>query len=189
MNTPSHFLFHAGIRKYFWDTKGFSIPKSFIFWAIAPDIGLYLCVFIYAIYSQYFLWNSLDVTFRYSFDILYFENSVWIFAYNFLHSPLMILVFFWISKIFQNYLGKYYRLLFWFFIGCSLHTLFDIPLHHNDGPRIFYPLSDYIFHSPVSYWNTDYHAGYVIPLELSMCIIMILYIYIIPFTRKILWKK
>ena len=189
MNTPSHFLLHAWLRKYFWEKKNFFIPKSFLLWAIAPDIGLYLCVFLYALYSEYFLWNPTWETFRYMFDVLYFEHPLWIFAYNFLHSPLVIVSFLCVTKFFKNYLGAYYIIMYWFFIWCLLHTFFDIPLHHNDGPRIFYPISDYIFYSPVSYWNREYYAGYVIPVELWMCVIMILYLYIFPLTQKFLWKK
>ncbi len=189
MNSPSHLLLHLWLRKYFQEKKNIYIPKSFVVWAIAPDIGLYLCVFIYMWYSQLYLGNDARETALYMFDILYFEHPLWIFAYNLFHSPLMILMFLWLWRVFQNYLGKYYKMYMWFLIGCMLHTFFDIPLHHNDGPRIFYPLSDYIFYSPVSYWNTDYYAWYIIPLELLMNLIMIFYVFLIPFSKKILWKK
>lgn len=34
-----------------------------------------------------------------------------------------------------------------------LHNLADFPLHAKDAHRHFYPLSNYRFKSPVSYWN------------------------------------
>jgi len=34
-----------------------------------------------------------------------------------------------------------------------LHNIVDLPLHANDAHRHFYPLSNYRFKSPVSYWN------------------------------------
>jgi len=38
MNTPSHILLHFGIKKYYKSTKNITIPKSFVFGAVAPDI-------------------------------------------------------------------------------------------------------------------------------------------------------
>ena len=44
-----------------------------------------------------------------------------------------------------------------------LHTLGDLPLHHDDGHRHFFPLSDWRFASPLSYWDPD-HYGYWVGL-------------------------
>jgi len=189
MNTPSHLLLHWGIRKYLKDKKEISIPKSFVFWSIAPDIWLYFCVFLYIPISTYFFWNSLGYTFRHMFDTLYFYHPVWIFSYNVLHAPMMLFLFFLIIKIFQNNLGKHYRILLWFIVWCILHSVFDIPLHHDDGPRIFYPFSDYMFSSPISYWDRDYYANYVSPVEICLSLSILLYILFTPFKKIFLWKK
>lgn len=189
MNTPSHFLLHLWLRKYYEERKNVQIPKSFLLWSVGPDIWLYLCVFGYMLYSQVYVWNSSEYTFRHMFDVLYFEHPFWIFAYNIFHAPLMLGVFFAFIKLFQNYLGKYYSILLWFILGCMLHSLFDIPLHHDDGPRIFYPLSDYQFSSPISYWDRDYHAVYIIFLEICMSLSMIFYVFAFPKIQKYLWKS
>ena len=39
-----------------------------------------------------------------------------------------------------------------------VHFAFDLPLHHGDGHRHFFPLSDWIYDSPVSYWDPE-HFG------------------------------
>lgn len=41
-----------------------------------------------------------------------------------------------------------------------LHNLADLPLHAKDAHRHFYPLSNYRFKSPISYWNPT-HWGRV----------------------------
>ena len=41
-----------------------------------------------------------------------------------------------------------------------LHHLEDLPLHHDDAHRHFFPLSDYRFISPVSYWDADHYGAY-----------------------------
>lgn len=48
----------------------------------------------------------------------------------------------------------------WFvlFLSMLLHIACDLPLHHDDGHRHFWPLSDWRFESPVSYWDAN-HFG------------------------------
>jgi CDP-diacylglycerol pyrophosphatase len=55
MNTPSHFLLHLGIRKFVSKKYNINISKSFVLGAIAPDVGLYVCVLFYSIYAHFFL--------------------------------------------------------------------------------------------------------------------------------------
>ena len=45
-----------------------------------------------------------------------------------------------------------------FLLGWGLHIGFDALTHVSDGYALFYPLSDYRFPSPVSYWERAYHA-------------------------------
>ena len=39
-----------------------------------------------------------------------------------------------------------------------LHVLTDLPLHNDDGHPHFWPFSDWIYASPVSYWDPDHHG-------------------------------
>ena len=38
-------------------------------------------------------------------------------------------------------------------VACVVHLLGDFPLHHDDGRAHFWPFSDWIFQSPLSYWD------------------------------------
>jgi len=49
-----------------------------------------------------------------------------------------------------------------------LHLAFDFPLHHDDGRAHFWPLTNWVFESPVSYWDRRHYAGIVSPLELIL---------------------
>ncbi|MGD1929551.1 MAG: hypothetical protein ACFB12_11635 [Leptolyngbyaceae cyanobacterium] len=49
-----------------------------------------------------------------------------------------------------------------------LHHLEDLPLHHDDAHRHFWPLTDYRFISPVSYWDSDHFGRYGALAELSL---------------------
>ena len=46
----------------------------------------------------------------------------------------------------------------WLCASMLLHIAFDLPLHHDDAHRHFYPLSDWRFESPLSYWDPRYHG-------------------------------
>jgi len=52
-----------------------------------------------------------------------------------------------------------------------LHLVVDFGLHNDDARRHFWPLSDWVFESPVSYWDSDHHAGLVAPLTLLAVLI------------------
>jgi hypothetical protein len=45
-----------------------------------------------------------------------------------------------------------------FVIGWGLHVAADALTHVSDGYAIFYPLSNYRFPAPISYWERAYHA-------------------------------
>ena len=48
-----------------------------------------------------------------------------------------------------------------------LHLAFDLALHADDARRHFWPLTDWVFASPLSYWDRRHHAGVVGPLEIA----------------------
>lgn len=45
-----------------------------------------------------------------------------------------------------------------FFASMLLHIACDLPLHHDDGHRHFWPLIQWRYQSPVSYWDVN-HFG------------------------------
>jgi hypothetical protein len=54
------------------------------------------------------------------------------------------------------------------FLSMILHCLGDLPLHHDDGHRHFFPFSDWRFASPVSYWDPKHHGQIVTVIEMLM---------------------
>lgn len=61
-------------------------------------------------------------------------------------------------------------------LAALIHIATDLPVHAEDAHRHFWPLTDWRFHSPVSYWNPDYHARWVGSVEallgLALCAIL-----------------
>ena len=58
-----------------------------------------------------------------------------------------------------------------------IHCAFDFLTHHDDGHRHFFPLSDFLFASPISYWDRNYHAGIVEPIERLVIIAASIYLF------------
>ncbi|MGK7928347.1 MAG: hypothetical protein AB4290_24425 [Spirulina sp.] len=52
-----------------------------------------------------------------------------------------------------------------------LHSLLDLPFHHDDAHRHFFPFSDYRFVSPISYWDPRHHGTFVALGELLLVLI------------------
>jgi hypothetical protein len=49
-----------------------------------------------------------------------------------------------------------------------LHAALDLPVHHGDAIRQFWPISDYRFISPVSYWDPNVFAAWMKPIEVAL---------------------
>ena len=62
-------------------------------------------------------------------------------------------------------------------VAALLHVATDLPLHHDDGHPHFWPLSDWIYASPVSYWDPAHHgtAWSLIEAALAALLIVLLW--------------
>ena len=49
-----------------------------------------------------------------------------------------------------------------------IHLACDFPVHLTDAHRQFWPLTDWRFHSPVSYWDPAHYGGVVALLEAAL---------------------
>jgi hypothetical protein len=152
MNTPAHLIFAAA---------AFARPgKPAVCWAavlggLAPDISLYTMVG----------WSIfvLGIPARVVFDELYFSDG-WqaVFAVD------NSLPFWGIALA----LGVWRRwpVLVAFAGAGVLHLAFDLPLHNEDARRHFWPISDWVFRSPLSYWDPRHFGQFVAPVEVAACI-------------------
>jgi len=52
-----------------------------------------------------------------------------------------------------------------------LHVAGDLPLHHDDAHRHFFPFSNWRFISPVSYWDSRHYGDIVSALEIFAVIL------------------
>lgn len=68
-------------------------------------------------------------------------------------------------------LWRSWRLVAIFAGAALLHLALDFPLHTHDARQHFWPLSTWVFNSPVSYWDSRAYAGIVGPLEGALSIV------------------
>lgn len=58
-----------------------------------------------------------------------------------------------------------------------IHCAFDFLTHHDDGHHHLFPLSDFIFASPISYWDRNHHAGIFRVVECSVILAASIYLF------------
>lgn len=56
-----------------------------------------------------------------------------------------------------------------FTLSGLLHAVTDFLLHHDDARRQLWPVTDWVFQSPASYWDPAHYGRVVGPLELLLC--------------------
>lgn len=161
MNTPVHLVIAAA---------AFAKPnKPKVTWAalaggLIPDFSLYAL----AAWSLFIQGNSTD----YVFQTQYFSDA-WqgVFAVDnsFFVWVLVIAVGIWMKKHWLWALGG----------AGFLHLCLDFPLHHDDARPHFWPLSDWVFESPFSYWDQDHYGDLIGLLELGLCLVLLV----------VLWRR
>lgn len=55
-----------------------------------------------------------------------------------------------------------------------MHLVLDLALHHDDGRAHFWPISEWKFESPVSYWDPRHYGDIVGPVEIGICAVMLI---------------
>ena len=150
MITPSHLIYSWALAK--WTEKTvIDGPKkhrtaAFVVGALLPDIPVYVFFLVCGVllgYGHEQLW-----------DDMYF-NSGWSVAFTLSHSLL-----FW-PGIYL--VAKYKRWLVaqWVAISAVFHTVVDFCVHTADAYAHFWPLTDWRFVSPISYWDRASYGQYV----------------------------
>jgi hypothetical protein len=159
VNTPAHLLVGAAA---FACPGAWRVNLAAILGALAPDASLYLMAGT-AIFLR-------DIPPQVVFDQYYFSpewQQVFAIDNSFVIWGLVLLAAFALRS----------RWMIAFAGAALLHLALDFPLHHDDARRHFWPLTDWVFQSPVSYWDRSRHAGIVAPLEallsLGLCVVLL----------------
>ena len=184
MNTPSHLIITAALRKRL--AGQIAIPRgAFLLGSVLPDLPLFCLAIGSQIYYRYLIVGQRMT--EQLFDELYFHNPWWIAAHNLLHSPTLLLIALGALWGARGLAGTRRHWWFWFVLGCLLHTALDIPTHVNDGPVVFFPFDwSYRFRSPISYWDPRYYGRQFTIFEAGLDLLLLGYLWLPPLWR---WAK
>jgi len=162
MNSPTHSLIALTVLSKKEDTtRNWAIFLG----SIIPDAVIYL----WAPYQAFIrhrswpdIWNTLYFEAPMQ-NLIAYVNSIPIYA-------LLATVGF----VFRVRLWG--KLCLFFSLAALLHIAFDLPVHNHDAYRHFWPLSDWRFYSPLSYYETTHHARWVSLAEAAIagfCIVVL----------------
>jgi len=147
MNTPAHVALNLAIlgkKENAGDIWAITLG------AILPDLPIitfYLFHKLFLRTAELVIWSRA-----------YFAAGWQIFFDIFSSSPMMVLGLF-LAMRFK------FRKTALFLASMGIHDLSDFLLHNDDAHRHFFPLSDWRFHSPVSYWDPAHFGQFIAPLE------------------------
>ncbi|MEO1139951.1 MAG: cobalamin biosynthesis protein CobQ [Pseudomonadota bacterium] len=150
MNTPAHVIFATAAFARPYDRRR---TLAAITGALAPDLSLYVMASV----SLFIL--GMDP--NHVFGTLYFSDA-WQQVFKIDNS------FFVWAGAFVLAWGMRAKNGMVFAASGLLHLALDFPLHHDDGRPHFWPISDWVFQSPISYWDRAHHAGIVGPVEMAL---------------------
>ncbi|MEM7074407.1 MAG: cobalamin biosynthesis protein CobQ [Pseudomonadota bacterium] len=153
MNTPAHVIFAAAAFARPGDRTR---TAAAVLGALAPDLSLYVMTGWALFIAGY------DPA--YVFDTLYF-SSAWQAVFAIDNSVFVwgaILVWAW-RRDASNVMV--------FAASALMHLALDFPLHHDDGRPHFWPVTGWVFESPLSYWDVAHHATIIGPLEIVVSLI------------------
>jgi len=159
MNTPAHLILAATV---FAKPNQPKVTWAAIAGGFLPDLSLYAL----AAWSMFIQGNPA----QHVFDVQYFSKE-WqqIFAIDnsFFVWGLIIAIGVWLRKPWLWALGG----------AGFLHLCFDFPLHHDDARQHFWPLTDWMFISPVSYWDGNHYGNIVSVLEVGLCLVCLTFLW------------
>jgi len=159
MQTPAHLIFGMAA---FGKANRPAVTGAAFAGAMIPDLSLY----IMAGWHLNVLGTSPDIV----FDVLYFSPE-WHSIFRVDNSFVLWGIALGICFMLRNAVGMA-------LCGAAiLHIALDFPLHHNDGRAHFWPMTNWIFDSPVSYWHAGHHGRIVALLEAACVVAACVYLW------------
>lgn len=152
MNTPAHLIIGLTV---FGRTDARVVTGAALAGALIPDLSLYLMAGTHL----FILGTPPDVV----FGQMYFSDA-WQSIFRIDNSMVL-----WGIGLVLAVMARSG----WAIALCGaalLHLGGDFLLHHDDGRAHFWPISTWIFQSPVSYWDGRHYGNIVGPLEVLLCL-------------------
>ena len=154
VNTPAHLILGAAV---FARPHAASVTAGALAGSLLPDISLYAMA-SFALFVQKIPPSVVfgDLYFSQEWqNVFAVDNSVFVWL-------CVAALGYWLRRGWLAVLGA----------AAILHLAADFPLHHDDGRPHFWPFSDWIFSSPVSYWDPAHYGQIAGALEAALCLVL-----------------
>ena len=159
MNTPAHLV--VGMAA-FGRPDAAGVTAAALLGALLPDLSLYLM----AGWELFLMRTPPETVFR---EMYYSDAWQAVFAVD-NSIPLWGLVLgvgLWLRRPWVVALAG----------AALLHVVTDLALHNEDARRHFWPLSDWVFVSPVSYWDRRHYGDVVGPVEIALVLALCVWLW------------
>lgn len=157
MITPSHLIYNWALGTKLQLAR---IEKTgLIIGGFLPDLPTYVFFMVHTFIigsSQQAMWDNL-----------YFDSAwtpIITLSHSFILWPILVLIGHWCR----------FRLLKWVALGSLFHASLDFLVHNDDAYRHFWPLTEWKFMSPISYWDPN-HYGHIVGALDTIIIFGLLY--------------
>ena len=160
MNTPAHVI--LAMAAFGRRTSG-RVTAAAALGGLTPDIPLYAM-------SGWALGVS-GVSAAQLFDVLYFSPS-WQAMFAIDHALPLWAAALALSVLFREPVSVAFA------GGGLLHAVADFLVHHDDARRQLWPFSDFVFRSPVSYWDPAHYGTVFAPVELAASLALCVFLWL-----------
>lgn len=169
MNTQAHIIFNILLLRSFKYKPKFILAT--VIGAIIPDLAMFL------FFAWTFFFQSMSV--EQIFTVEYFKPH-WQNYFDIYNSIPIFFIILFISFILLKLkfiTKKVYIFMKILVYSALLHLFFDLFSHADDAHRHFYPFTNFVFKSPISYWDPDYFGKQFAILEILLVFISSCYIW------------
>ena len=165
MNSPTHSLLALALLAKEGHTKR---NWAIFIGSVIPDVAIY----IWAPYQKF----VNGVSGAEMWGKLYFEPPMQNLIASFNSGPIYMVL----TMIGYAARSKLWGMFMMFFgVAALIHMATDLPVHGHDAYKHFWPLSEWRFYSPISYYEADLHGAWVSLVEMLIAFVSIF----------ILWKR
>ncbi|MGI0489557.1 hypothetical protein ACN4EK_29425 [Pantanalinema rosaneae CENA516] len=157
MNTPSHAVINLALLM---EHPQFALPIAV--GAVLPDLPMfvmYAWAKVVRRQSERQIWTET-----------YWQPQWQLINHSFHSIPLTAIA----SAV--AYLADYPAIA-WLCLSAVLHSLGDLPVHHDDAHRHWLPFSHYRWISPISYWDPRHHGAIVALIEKLLVLVASIYLF------------
>ncbi len=153
MNTPAHLIVSALVLgRDRWQPHWLAITSG----AFVPDLPM----IVFFVYERFVLGTSQGII----WSVRYFDPE-WQTFFDVFNSLPFIAVGCAIAWRLQS--TRWLA----FLSSMAVHCLADLPLHREDAHGHFFPLTDWRFESPVSYWDPQHYGLPVMGAEILLVVL------------------